>query len=287
MLPAGRGAHPRFGRVVTVSCRVNGPADESSGARQAAPVRKRSETRLRYTRLAYAEPSGRRIDTSTLNLLTQHRYPPPLPMMPSSRKLTGLYALTPEMSDTDQLCRLVEQALLGGAMAIQYRQKLQSPAQAERQGRALQALCARFERPLIVNDSVELALAIDAQGVHLGRDDEAPALARRRLGPDRLIGVSCYDRFDLAEAAAGIADHVAFGSVFASPTKPAAVRAPLDLFRRAKAAGMNTVAIGGIEAGNAAQVVAAGADAIAVISGVFGAPDPRAAAAELEALFGT
>ena len=132
-----------------------------------------------------------------------------------------------------------------------------------------------------MNDSVEVMLAADASGVHLGRDDEDPVAVRRRIGPDRLIGVSCYDDFERALRLKDVADHVAFGSVFASAVKPDARRAPLSLFGQARAQAMNTVAIGGITAGNADEVLKAGADALAVITGVFGQQDVRRAARQL------
>ena len=199
-------------------------------------------------------------------------------------RLTGLYAITPETADTETLCLQVQAVLSGGARAIQYRQKDLPPALALDQARRLQTLCARFGRPLIINDSIELMEAVGAAGVHLGREDGDPALARARVGSQALIGVSCYDRYELALAARDIADYVAFGSVFASPTKPLAVRAPLSLFTQARADGIASVAIGGIDATNAAAVFAAGADAVAVITAVFAAPDPAAAAAQIAGL---
>ena len=120
--------------------------------------------------------------------------------------------------------------------------------------------------------------------MHIGRDDGDPTEIRARLGAHRLLGVSCYDSLERALALRGIADHVAFGSVFASSTKPGAVRAPLSLFGEARREGLRTVAIGGIEASNAHLVLDAGADAIAVISDLFGGDDPRAAAERLAAV---
>jgi thiamine-phosphate pyrophosphorylase len=144
-------------------------------------------------------------------------------------------------------------------------------------------LCRAHGVPLIVNDDLELALAVDAAGVHLGRDDGALALARARLH-GRLLGASCYDRPEVARrAVAAGADYVAFGSVFDSPTKPAAVRAPLALF--ALDLGVPKVAIGGITLDNAPRVLAAGADALAVISDLFDAPDAAARASQYGRLF--
>ena len=191
-------------------------------------------------------------------------------------KLRGLYAITPEASDTVEKARL---ALEGGIALLQYRRKRRDLAEA----RAVAALARRHEVPLIVNDDVELALELDAAGVHLGREDGDLRAARRRLG-GRILGASCYDDPALARRAveAG-ADYVAFGSVFASPTKPAAVRAPLALF--ATKLGVPLCAIGGITLENAPRALAAGADLLAVVSDLFDAPDIRSRAAQYQRLF--
>ena len=142
-------------------------------------------------------------------------------------------------------------------------------------------------RHVIINDDVGLALDVRADGVHLGREDGAIADARKRRPADALLGASCYDRLELAQAAldAGT-DHVAFGAVYTSSVKPGAVRASLDLFRSARARlDCPIVAIGGIQPDNAAAVIEAGADAVAVITAVFGAPDIRKAAAAIARLF--
>jgi thiamine-phosphate pyrophosphorylase len=132
--------------------------------------------------------------------------------------------------------------------------------------------------PFIVNDDIDLALTCGADGVHLGSEDGDLAAARKRLG-DKVLGVSCYDSLDAARAAvAAGADYIAFGSVFASPTKPSAVRAPLSLFAEARSLGVPMVAIGGITLENAPQLLAAGADAVAVISDLFDAWHRRARA---------
>jgi thiamine-phosphate pyrophosphorylase len=202
------------------------------------------------------------------------------------RRITGLYAITPVTEDADRLCSDVQAALEGGAQAIQYRFKNLAFETAVRIGQSLRALTHARDRILIINDSVEVMLAVQADGVHLGREDADPGQVRARIGANRLIGVSCYNEFDRALAARTHADYVAFGSVFASTVKPDAVRAPLDLFGRARAQGLNTVAIGGIDATNAAQVIAAGADAVAVITAVFGRPDVREAARQIASCFG-
>jgi thiamine-phosphate pyrophosphorylase len=191
-------------------------------------------------------------------------------------RLRGLYAVTPEAPDAVEKVRL---ALEGGVALLQYRRKRRDLAEA----RAVTELTRRHGVPLIVNDDVELALELDADGVHLGRDDGDLRAARSRLG-GRILGVSCYDDPELARRAveAG-ADYVAFGSVFASTTKPAAVRAPLALF--ATRLGVPLCAIGGITLENAPRVLRAGADLLAVVSDLFEAPDIRARAAQYQGLF--
>ncbi len=199
----------------------------------------------------------------------------------------GLYTITPDDADTARLTALVRSALAGGAAAVQYRNKTAPAALRREQASALVALCRSYGVPLVVNDDVELAFAVGADGVHLGSEDTDLASARRRLGPALLLGASCYDRLALAVAAARQgADYVAFGSVFPSPTKPAAVRAPLALFGAARREiAQPLVAIGGITVENAAPVIAAGADAIAVISALFDAPDVAARARAFQRLF--
>ena len=168
---------------------------------------------------------------------------------------------------------------------LQYRNKLADAALRAEQAQALLRLTRAAGVPLIINDDVALAAAIDADGAHVGRDDVDIAAARRTL-PAKLLGASCYDRLDAARRAidAG-ADHVAFGSVFASPTKPGAVRAPMELFTQARTYGVPLVAIGGITLENASAVIAAGADCIAVISDLFGCADVTARAAAYRQLF--
>lgn len=194
-------------------------------------------------------------------------------------RLRGLYAITPEEPDTQLLELKVRACLDGGAAAVQYRAKRLAPSLRGEQARRLVALCRSRGVPLIVNDDVELAIASGADGVHLGRDDGDVRRAREAIGTG-LLGVSCYDQPRNARAAADAgADHVAIGSVFASSTKPGAVRAPLALIAEAKrAAALPVVAIGGITAANAAQAIEAGADMVAVISAVFDAADVEAAA---------
>lgn len=200
--------------------------------------------------------------------------------------LRGLYAVTPEIADTNALAERALQALVGGAALLQYRAKAAAPGLALEQARRLAALCRAHRVPFVVNDSVELAIAASADGVHLGRGDASVGAARRAL-PRGLLGVSCYAEPALARAAAlAGADYVAIGSVFASRTKPAAVRAPLALIAAVhEESGLPVVAIGGITPANAAQVIAAGADMVAVISAVFDASDVTGAARAFAHLF--
>ena len=201
--------------------------------------------------------------------------------------IAGLYAITPDLADTAALLAKVEAAFAGGARLLQYRNKGADSALRLRQARALATLCRRYGIPLIVNDDLELALAADAHGLHLGGEDGPVAEARSRLGPQKLLGVSCYDRIDDAlDAARRGADYVAFGSFFPSRVKPGAVRPPPALLGEAKRrTALPVVAIGGITADNAPELIAAGADSVAVISALFDAPDIEAAARRLSGLF--
>jgi thiamine-phosphate pyrophosphorylase len=205
-------------------------------------------------------------------------------------RLHGLYAITPEVSvaqAASDLDRLVVLSIAGGARIVQYRNKSGDKQRCLEQAHSLNDICRAARVPLIVNDDIELAGAVGATGVHLGLSDGDPAQARRLLGSQALIGVSCYNRLDLAEAAqAQGADYVAFGSFFPSSTKPQAVRAELDLLRQARRRiRLPMVAIGGITPENGAALIAAGADMLAVVTGVFAGPDPKAAASAYARLF--
>lgn len=202
-------------------------------------------------------------------------------------RISGLYAVTPDSADTAALLARVEAALAGGARLLQYRNKTASAALRLTQGRALLALCREYQVPLIINDHLDLALALDAGGLHLGADDGALPEARRRLGNGKILGASCYRLLENALDAqeAGV-DYVAFGGFFPSTVKPGAVRAPLGLLTDAKRRlTVPVVAIGGITPDNAPQLIGAGADCVAVISALFEASDVRAAARSFRALF--
>ncbi len=203
-------------------------------------------------------------------------------MAKEASALAGIYAITEPRED---LAEAVAAALRGGVRVVQYRDKGRDHARRLAEAQRLRGLCAEHEALLIVNDDPELAVEAGADGVHLGADDPDVVQARRRLGEEAWIGVSCYADLERARrlVAAG-ADYAAFGSVFPSPTKPESALAPLDVLAEARRAlGCPVVAIGGINLGNIAQVAAAGADAAAVVSALFAADDPERAAAELVA----
>ena len=190
----------------------------------------------------------------------------------------GLYLITPDERDA---ARLVERIrpLLPYASCLQLRSKVMDAPGLLHAGSCLRDVCASAGVTFIINDDARLAHALGADGVHLGEDDGAIADARLLLGDSAIIGASCYDDLALArDAVSAGADYIAFGACFPSPTKRAARRASLDLFSQASCLRVPRVAIGGITPDNAGSVIAAGADLIAVISGVFDAPDPVAAA---------
>ncbi|MEW8525102.1 MAG: thiamine phosphate synthase [Candidatus Thiodiazotropha endolucinida] len=202
--------------------------------------------------------------------------------------LRGLYAITDaQLSPQRHLLQHVEQALLGGAAIIQYRDKTGNASRRLTDATALQRLCSVHAARLIINDDIELAKRVGADGVHLGAEDDAPGYARRILGEDAIIGVSCYDRIDLAHrAAASGADYIAFGRFFPSRVKPDAVQAHPELLTIAKNKfKLPLVAIGGITPENGAPLIRAGADMLAVIHGVFGQTDIQAACRRLTRLF--
>ena len=199
----------------------------------------------------------------------------------------GLYAITPDGLPDERLTAQVDGALRGGVKFVQYRDKRRNSAQQAAMARALRALCQRYGARLIINDSLQLALDVDADGLHLGGSDGDLAAARRALGPGKLLGASCYANFELArQAVAAGADYVAFGAVFASPTKPLAAPAPHSLFARCRAElDVPSCAIGGITVANGAALVAAGADLLAVITDLFDAPDIASRATAFGQLF--
>jgi len=202
-------------------------------------------------------------------------------------RISGLYAITPDQADTQKLVQQVRLALEGGTRCIQYRNKSDDGALRLQQAMALMQLCREFSVPLIINDNLDLALEIRADGVHLGDQDCPISHAKSKLGAGKIIGVSCYANLQRAlHATAEGANYVAFGSFFVSAVKPDAVRAPLSLLHEAKLRlSVPVVAVGGIDLQNAESLIGAGADAVAVISALFNAQDTRETAKTFTALF--
>ena len=206
--------------------------------------------------------------------------------------IRGLYAITPDLADTGRLCRMVQASIIGGAGIVQYRNKTADPVLRIAQAKALLEICREQGAKLIINDHIKLCLALDADGVHVGsydlREEGAKTLAavRERMG-DKIVGVSCYNRVSLAQQAAlQGADYVAFGACFPSGTKPDAVKAELSLFKEAAdLIDIPLVGIGGITLDNAASVIEAGADAVAVINALWTSDDIEQTARQFSALF--
>lgn len=201
--------------------------------------------------------------------------------------ISGLYAITPDCDDTARLLRLAKQALSGGAHILQYRSKGADKALQLIQAQSLRDLSRQFSVPLIINDDVDLALQVSADGVHLGATDVQLSTARAILGRDKIIGISCYNCLSRArDAASAGADYLAFGSFYPSCIKPYAVTATVELLRAARAEfSIPLVAIGGITVQNAPPLIAAGADAVAVISALFEAADVEVVAGNFSGLF--
>jgi thiamine-phosphate pyrophosphorylase len=204
-----------------------------------------------------------------------------------THKIKGLYAITPDIVDTALLLTKVEAALQGGVSVLQYRNKLAKHKLQTQQARELLPLCRQYHVPFIINDSVMLCLKLDADGVHIGADDGHLGEIRAMLGQDKILGASCYNRFDLALSAqeSGV-DYVAFGACFASNTKPNAPVASLSLFKQARVQlHIPAVAIGGISLVNASLAIDAGASSIAVINAIFNADDVKYTTQQFTQLF--
>jgi len=207
--------------------------------------------------------------------------------MSTSFALRGLYVVTPDWDDTKKLLAISEQALKGGAALLQYRHKTASDALRRQQAEELFALCRRYRVPFIINDFVQLCLDIDADGIHVGGTDKSVAEVRALVGPDVILGSSCYGDLALAHAAekAG-ASYVAFGGFYPSRVKKYPVTTPQTIVTDWKAQGkVPSVVIGGMTSDNAAPLVTNGADMVAAISAVYMAPDPEAAAHQFAQLF--
>lgn len=201
-------------------------------------------------------------------------------------RLRGLYVVTPDWPDTDRLAAAVRDAIAGGAVLVQYRNKAADRLLRHRQAGALQRICVDAGVPLVINDDLEIAIEIGAAGIHVGRDDNRAGEARDILGAGRLLGVSCYNQIArVDDAVAAGADIVGIGAMFGSATKPAALRAPLGLLGEARSRGALVAAIGGISLENAPELIRAGADLLAVISDLFENSDIAARAADYARLF--
>jgi thiamine-phosphate pyrophosphorylase len=201
--------------------------------------------------------------------------------------MRGLYLVTPDWDDTERLLDTTRRALEGGAALVQYRNKTASDTLREEQAGALLALCRRHQRPLVINDHLGLCLRLDADGVHVGATDASVAQVRAALGPERIVGASCYGQLALAEAAqAAGASYVAFGGFYPSRVKVYEVSTPLAIVARAKAAlRVPVVVIGGMTVENARPLVGHGADMVAAIGSVYGAQDAHQAALAFAGLF--
>jgi thiamine-phosphate pyrophosphorylase len=209
-------------------------------------------------------------------------------LMTSFSNFRGLYAITDaDLLPDERLYAAVNAAVQGGAMLVQYRDKSADAATRKLKATRLLETCNALSCPLIINDDLDLAAAIGAQGVHLGREDGDLARARKQLGPEAIIGATCHGSLEFAREAKMMgASYVAFGAFFPSPTKPHAIPAALAILNQAKhEIGLPVVAIGGITLDNAADVIRAGADMIAVVSSLFGADDVTQRARAFHHLF--
>lgn len=190
----------------------------------------------------------------------------------NTRTLAGLYAITDSrLTPAATLMTSVEAAIRGGAVMVQYREKLAPKPERLAQARNLQSICAAAGVPLLINDDVELAKQVGAAGVHLGQTDGSAAQARQLLGDNAIIGITCHADLSLAQIATNEgADYLAFGRFFTSSTKPEASTAATDILAQAKCFNRPITAIGGITTENGEQLIRAGADLLAVVGGLFG-----------------
>lgn len=219
-------------------------------------------------------------------------------MSDAQARIRGLYAVTPDVADTQHLLGMVTLAMRGGAGIVQYRNKRAAKDLSFKQAQALRSLTLEFNALLIVNDDPKLALDVGADGVHLGREDFADQTEADRIAsirrqaesagnPSLLIGVSCYnDPARAQRAVAANASYVAFGSAFPSRTKPGAIQAGPAIFSEARRNfSLPIVAIGGITPENAPELIAVGVDALAVVSSLFDAEDIQRQAFTFNKLF--
>ncbi len=201
--------------------------------------------------------------------------------------MKGLYLVTPDWDDTDKMLATTEQALVGGAILVQYRHKTASDDLRHEQAAALLKLCRKHGKPLIINDHIDLCIALDADGVHVGGTDEAVAQVRERVGPTKIVGASCYGQLMLAkDAAAAGASYVAFGGFYPSRVKKYEVSTPPSIVTEAlQSVTVPVCVIGGMTVENARPLVDLGAHMVAAISSVYSADDPQVAAQAFNSLF--
>jgi thiamine-phosphate pyrophosphorylase len=201
--------------------------------------------------------------------------------------IKGLYAITPDMADSNSLLQKTQLAIEGGAFMVQYRSKIQDRDVKMQQCAAILRLCREYKIPCIVNDDVDMCRVLEADGVHLGEKDDNIVEVRSILGEDAIIGSSCYDQLNRAKLAQKEgASYVAFGAMFETSTKPNAPRATLELLREAKSQiQIPIVAIGGITMNNAHDVIETGIDAIAVINSLYESNSIKETAETLSSMF--
>jgi thiamine-phosphate pyrophosphorylase len=196
--------------------------------------------------------------------------------MNCNRAIQGVYAITdPFLLPDNIIYDQVSKAIDAGISVLQYRNKIAAYAIQQQQAEKLNDLCRKNQVLFIINDSIKLAKHVSADGVHLGKEDNNISYARSELGSNSIIGLSCYNKLQRAvDAQLQGADYIAFGRFFPSKTKPQAIAADLELIIQAKQKlSIPIVAIGGITIDNAASLINAGADSIAVINGIFGQTD--------------
>lgn len=202
--------------------------------------------------------------------------------------MKGLYIVTPDWDDTAKMVEVTEKALKGGAEIVQYRHKTAGPELRLEQAKALQAVCKKYKKPFIINDYVDLCLELDADGIHVGGMDAPVKKVRAAVGPDKIVGASCYGDLNLARTATRDgATYVAFGGFYPSRVKKYPVTTPLDIVAEWKKEqpDMPVCVIGGMDVENGAPLVTKGAEMVAVVSGVYFQDDPEAAAREFVKLF--
>ena len=205
-----------------------------------------------------------------------------------ARRLRGVYAITDaKLLGEKRLLPAVEEALAGGVSLVQYRNKSADWSVRLGEATSLQALCSKFGAMLLINDDIELCLAAGAAGVHLGQSDTSLVQARRTLGPDAIIGITCHNRDELVvKAEQEGASYIALGRFFPSETKPDAPAANLNDLRRVRQlTTLPIVAIGGVTADNGGALLDLGADMLAVIHYLFAKPDVKKRAEALAQLF--